>query len=743
MRKIVFGLCLVLFIALSGCGIDNTMYNAKRYFKAAQERPLTAQGRPSNLSVNDYTKAIQKCGIILSENSKGPKAEDALFLMARALYYKKNSAFQAKDAFESLITGYPESRHIPEAHLYLAKVLRDVHQIEESERILQRFIHNPKYRKEHPKALLLLADFEIKDQDYHNAQYWLKRILSDYSNSKEYREAFFLVGKNYYVQGDYEQSLQEFKTFLKTKGLSKEKKLEAQYYIAANQFELGMVDESLKGAKQIIRNDWRPEQLAKAKLLLARIQLYKGNTEAGIEGFEEVIKSYPRTESSAYANYYWGNYLYNEGIDRDKAAQNLGRVKTEAPNLDIAPLAQKKADAIRNTKLVANLDPNKKLQEYLNAHYLRAESFARGLALPDSAIATYYIVISQRDSLVYRLETINEDIANLAIQRDSLLVKAAELDSLIAISLAETELDNIVVAAFDSLGIEPIQRVDADSLVMAELEVEKPNWADSLTVVNSRITQLNDEIATKELSIGSIENALERFDREILPFCYYSIFSILWTNEATREDSESIYELLQTNYPKNLYSRAAKSEREGKIPSFIDPAYEEALQEFDRILSFYPAEKDSLVIGMQSFAEGAYKELQTWANYRLGWYYSFEEPDSLLAVQYLDKVLEDSDNAKFSEAVRRFYNGKKYLHRDPADIEKLYMSAPAELIPASKETLTSKADEEGDEDEVVGEADVPDEPLEIGEDELGFEAEDSPPDINKPIANEEEPKLDE
>jgi tetratricopeptide (TPR) repeat protein len=143
------------------------MFNARNYFKSAQNRPLNNMGRPTAQAVDEYTKAIKKCGMILSDGGKDPRAHDALFLMARALYYKGNSAFQAKDAFENLIAGYPDSRHIPDAYIYLARVMRDINQPAESERILEQFILNPIYQKHHPKALMVLADFEIKDKDYH------------------------------------------------------------------------------------------------------------------------------------------------------------------------------------------------------------------------------------------------------------------------------------------------------------------------------------------------------------------------------------------------------------------------------------------------------------------------------------------------------------------------------------------------------------------------------------------------
>ncbi|MDD3235974.1 MAG: hypothetical protein PHH43_06565, partial [Candidatus Cloacimonetes bacterium] len=99
------------------CNI-NTMYNARNYFKSAQNRPLNTNGKPNAQAVDDYTKTIKKCGIIISERKKGAQLDEAVFLMAKALYFKGNSAFQAKDQFQNLLLGFPNSPYVPEAHLY-------------------------------------------------------------------------------------------------------------------------------------------------------------------------------------------------------------------------------------------------------------------------------------------------------------------------------------------------------------------------------------------------------------------------------------------------------------------------------------------------------------------------------------------------------------------------------------------------------------------------------------------------
>ncbi|MDZ4121650.1 MAG: tetratricopeptide repeat protein, partial [Candidatus Cloacimonadaceae bacterium] len=190
MKKLLIALCLCSLVL--ACSLDNTMYNARNYFKAAKARPLNANGRPTPQAITEYTKAIEKCGIILTDRPKSKDADDALFLMSRALYYKGNSAFQAKEQFENLIRVFPDSPNVPESHIYLARVNREIDRAKEAEALLEAFVRDQKYKKHHPRALLVLADFEIQDKDYYRAQYWLEKLLTEYPNTPEYNEAFFL-----------------------------------------------------------------------------------------------------------------------------------------------------------------------------------------------------------------------------------------------------------------------------------------------------------------------------------------------------------------------------------------------------------------------------------------------------------------------------------------------------------------------------------------------------------------------
>ncbi len=510
MRKIAP--LLLLALALASCMQVNTMYNARKYFASAQARPLSANGRPNNQAVEEYTKAIKKCGIILSNEKQGKLTDDALFLMARSLYYKGNSAFQARDQFESLIRGFPDSPFFGEAHIYLARVLRDINLQEQASNVLQEFILDPQNKKLHSRALLTLAEFTIQDKDYLQAQYWLGRIISDYPKSSEYREAFYIYGQNYYIQKDYPAALAEFQKIAKDRRIAQPVKLDARYYIALNQYMLGEYDQSRKTIQRLLKDELRPEKLSQARVLLARLLLAAGETEKGLAEIDEVSKLYPRTPSSAEGQYYLGEYYFYKARDLDKAGTAYGKVRTESQNSELAEPGQQKATAVTQLKSKIIFNPESNLQQYVDYHISAAENYFNVFDLPDSALVMYQRVIDSRDSLVTLRDTLGaQRIVSQGVV-DSLTLALAALPEPVLPDSLEVSADSLEVipeeadslATADSLGgldIQLEEKAAADSLELPEIETDIFSEPDSLDVpeVNPEKETVADSLEISEI----------------------------------------------------------------------------------------------------------------------------------------------------------------------------------------------------------------------------------------------------
>ncbi|MDD3144103.1 MAG: tetratricopeptide repeat protein [Candidatus Cloacimonetes bacterium] len=852
MRKIV-PLFLLAF-ALASCIQVNTLYNARKYFAAAQARPLNANGRPNNQAVEEYTKTIQKCGIILSNETRDSRSDDALFLMARALYYKGNSAFQAKDQFESLIKGWPDSPFFGEAHIYLARVLRDINRKEEAVKVLQEFILDPQHKKLHSRALLTLAEFNIADKDYLQAQYWLGRIITDYPKSSEYREAFFIYGQNYFIQQDYQAALEEFQKIAKDGRIPQAMKLDARYYVALNQFLLGDHEQSRKTLQKLLKDELRPEKISQARVLQARLMLARGDAEQGLAEIEDISKVYPRTLSSAEAQYRLGEHFFYQAMDLEKAGTAYNKVRTEFANSELAEPGQQKATAVNQLKARVSFDPTVNLQQFVDYHISAAENYFNVFSLPDSALLMYQRIIDSRDSLVTLRDSVAVELApkqgrvdslsvalaalpepvmpdstvviadSLAVAADSLAVAdslnlaeteiikdleagadslnlaeteiikdlEAGADSLLitelapdletvadSLNLAETEIIKDVEAGADSLSLPQLDpdpdtvadsldlaeteiirdlEAGADSLAITELAPDPETVADSLDIPESapdpeeqrrqlqqQLTSAETELKQAQDRLQALDTLLQRYDRELIPLALFSQANIHSRTGPDRPRMEAIYADMLARFPNNKYTNALEDLLAGETVRLVDPAEEAQELLLDRAFGLAESAPDSMLVILNELAASDYLPISLKANYRLGWYHTFELPDTTAARPYLDKVLELERGSEYASVTSRFYDGSKFkLHKFDELVDSLAVADSLQALADSTAAADSLKPIEGGTPEPEPEPEIKpqedlQEPEQAGEGGAGTEPLPSEPDPVEPKPDEPTP----
>ena len=736
MRKYRLLLCCVLLLGFS-CGLNNTMYNARKYFNDAKSRPLTANGRPSSQAVDEYTKAIKKCGIILSNKKRNAKTDDALYLMAQALYLKGNSAFQAKDQFEALIAGFPDSPFYGESHIWLARVLREINQPEQAEDLLEDFIRDPLQKKLHPKALLTLADFEIKDKDYHRAQYWLEKIITDYPKSREYREAHFLFGKNYYDQQEYPASLQEFEKIIDSRNISKEMKLDAKYYAALNLYELKRYDEGLKLVRKLLKDEYRPESISQASVLRVRLLFATGQDEEALKLAENVSKDYPRTASSAANQYFLGEYYFYRLGDLEKAGVAYNKVRSELVGSPYSEISQRKNTAVNQLKQGSGVNPRAGLQEYLDYHLAAAENYLSPFDLPDSALMLYQRLIDSQAGIQAEHDSLFLLLPGLEAELDSLSLLLSELalqDSLDAEKAdeqpeLETTLAADSLAVADSLFTQLDAEQAADSTAVAsepdkqELEVLEPDIppADSLAAgleggqepkpefAAERRRKLEAEKAALQTRINQCGTRLEdlaemlrRYSAEIIPMAMFSKASIHNRRGGQQERVQEIYAGMEEQDPRSKYTTALASVLRGEPARLIDPEEDAEEKALDHALGLSEAAPDSMVAILGGLTESQYHSVKLRANFRLGWYYTFAAGDTARARPYLEEVLKLEQSGDYASLTRRFFNGKDFsLNQDLLERWQAAAksSAAADTLAAVDDSLKAQEEEKGSADQ--------------------------------------------
>lgn len=669
-------LLLVLCLVSISCSIDNRLYNARRYFRTAQNRPLGVNGRPTAQAMADYTKVIEKCGFILTERKLSREADDAFFLMARALYYKGNAAFQARDQFTSLINSLPDSPYLPEAYLYLARVTYEINRPEEAEKILEAFIHMPQYRKFHPRALLLLADFEIRQNDYFRAQYWLEKIIAEYRHTREYNEAFFLFGKNYFEQKNFERSLSEFLKFYVTRGVAKVLALDALYYIALNRYELGQYETGYHQVQTLVNQELRTDKLGQARVLKARYLIAMGKEDAGKKEFEEVTKLYPRSSAAADAFYYLAEYLYLKQGNRRDAITYYNRVRSEFATSPYAQKSMAKANALSHQNQGAGLRMDSNLQAYLDFHFLAADNFQSHFGLADSAIVYYQRVIREGDRLIGLADSLTVVLDAKRSELDSLSIVIEALDS--QKTEAEKSLDPDLKGPreYDETDQEDsYQPEDADALGK-EMEPETAlkdeteneimddpapsKQLDENIALRQRHQELNIEVTNLQRRVDQLVPIRDRLRAEHIPFAMFVKASILNRDPQRKSAVEELFQVMTEGFTDNKYTNAVRQLLNNQPIRIIDPREEEQGRRLDRAFAFAQTDADSMLTILNELAGSVYPEINLRANFRLGWHYTFEEPDSLMAVQYLNEALRRRSTGEHADLIRRFYDGSRF-----------------------------------------------------------------------------------
>ncbi len=123
---------------------------------------------------------------------------------------------------------------------------------------------------------------------------------------------------------------------------------------------------------------------------------------------------------------------------------------------------------------------------------------------------------------------------------------------------------------------------------------------------------------------------------------------------------------MQEQYPDNKFTKALYALQNNLPVRLIDPK-EEKKKKAEQLLDMYLEQiytaPDSALAGLQELTNSPYHKIKLAANYRLGWYYSFEQIDTLLAKPYLKAVLDEPEAGEYAVVARRFFDGNKFLLR--------------------------------------------------------------------------------
>ena len=622
-----FVLCMTLTVMLSSCAYFNTFYNAQKYFEAAQARPLTNQGRPNSQAIEEYNKVIRKCGVILTEYKDSKWVDDALFLLAKALYFRGNNQIQALEKFEDLINFYPDSPYVPESIIFTAKIKYELNQKEDAYSILRSFIQNNTYRDDHPKALIEIANMFLADKDFLQTQTYLSMLITRYPKSNLFAEAYLLLGKTYLDNNNYQESLNVFLELNKTR-VPKRFILDSKYYIALNYFYLEDYQNAFKYIRMLEKQEFRTDKLQIQNILYARIIAEMRRYEDAIDYLETVVTNNIRTAIASEALYYIAEIYFTKLQNYEKAIEYYNRVRREFSRSDFAERALTRSSVVSQIMQYHRQNPNVSAEQLIAEQFKLAEYYLYILNQPDSALVIYNRIPSQKQYIESKVDSLNIYLESL-FQEQSSIIQNTEL-----ITIEDTLDINIV---------NPIQ--------------------DSLTA----------NIDKTKSSIKVLETDLNLYNTIFIPHAEF-IKAVIY-NQIIK-DSEKVSLILQylnENYPENRYTEALKEYLNNEKVTFLTLDEKSKLKKYETVMSMYPDSTDYVIAFLDSLTNSEISELQNKSLYSLGFIYYYDLKDTLNAKIYLDTLFYYAPSSEFAVNARNFYDGKRFkiLDRLPLIEEEL------------------------------------------------------------------------
>ncbi|MBT3168576.1 MAG: tetratricopeptide repeat protein [Candidatus Cloacimonetes bacterium] len=613
-KYFLFSISFLLF----NCAYYNTFFNAKKDFEVAQKLELAENGRPKTMAIQKYTSSIKKCSYLLTEYPESKYVDDALFMLAKAIYYSGSNYSQTIVKINDLLKYYPESEFIPEAKLYLAKAKYKTKNKDVAYRILQDFLLVDDYKKIHPEALKILATLHLKEKNFIEAEYYLKKIIDEYPKSEEFENAFFLRGK---TQSDAEnyQKANEIFTDLLSSNVTRGIKFDARYCIAQNHLLLKNYQKANEIATQLLTDEYRENTISKTRLIKARALTKLGNTDEAITIFEAISNDNKRTKIAAEASFYLAELYFEIIKDYEKAIEKYNQVNKEFRQSEFVETALTRSSVASQILQYHGSGQKIDTKALVMQNFKLAEYYIDILEQPDSAIVVYDKVINHQTKLLQTVDSLDFTISNLNLKIDSLTVQKEISDSL---------------AIIDSTFIPQIDNQQIQDLKL----------------------QLRD---TKQTLHSTTEIALKYSD-EFVP---YAKFVKLWIYHTIKNDSlkvDSIFTDLNENFGENKYTFGANLLLKNEKVLIITPKELTETIAFDEAFRILKNE-NSAINAMKLIAQNDEHLFVEKAKFLLGENYYFSLTDSVSAKFYFDDILHNSQNTEMKRAIKKYYNGENFI----------------------------------------------------------------------------------
>jgi TolA-binding protein len=313
-----------------GCVYFNTFYNAKLFFSEAEKMRAEKEGESlGNIITDKYKKVIEKSNIVIDNYPDSKYLDDALFLIGRSHYYRREYDL-AESTFNTLLVTNPRDYKIlSEYWLALIKwksnkpqpALGDLNQIiseiDDAELLAQVY---------QSQAEILL---ELKQDSI--AVSTLEKAAELTKNRKDKGIIYYRLAELAYEIQNYELAIEYYQNVVKY-SFSNERVMEANLKIVQRYRDLNNLKKASKEIQSMIVDPAFSRIHGDLELELVKLRLTQDDNDAAVLILEDIVVKYPNTETSAESFYLLGEQSLLRYRDFVKADYYYKQIQTESSN---------------------------------------------------------------------------------------------------------------------------------------------------------------------------------------------------------------------------------------------------------------------------------------------------------------------------------------------------------------------------------------------------------------------------
>ncbi|MCD4690937.1 tetratricopeptide repeat protein [bacterium] len=293
-RTVRLVVCVALFaaFALSGCVYYNTFYHARTAYNEAESIRATRppDSEPSSRETELLERVVEKSGRVLRLYPDSGWADDALLLMATALYRqeKYESAETRLAEFSRL---HPDSDLAAEAEYMLAAVMLARDNPVSAEQTLSALAYADPPSDLSDDALVMIGRARHSRRRYDEAAEAYASALERFSESELRAEVRFLAAENFIATGRLEDAAHHFAAVGEERG-ARQLAYEARIRLAEVYLDIGELSGALDVLKDLEHRTTDRDDLDRVLLLRGRTQTAMGELNEAISTYEGIAASH-------------------------------------------------------------------------------------------------------------------------------------------------------------------------------------------------------------------------------------------------------------------------------------------------------------------------------------------------------------------------------------------------------------------------------------------------------------------